>query len=167
MMAGQRRTHAIFLALCLLALGAHPQTEEDLLKIEASINPRRLDRGQEGKVVLKLGLKKGITINAQPSFTIDLKPSEELVFPKGFFTASDLEIEVFRESGKEYLILEDPLEILFTVGPEAPRGYHELEGKIKYFAQSEAENWCLKKTSKFKASFYVRNRNIKKTSSFS
>lgn len=153
----------MLLALCLLVLGAHPQTEENLLlKIEASINPRRLDRGQEGKVVLKLDIKNGITINAQPSFIIELNPSEELVFPKSFFTASDLEIEVFKESGKEYLNLEDPLEILFTVGPEAQRGYHELEGKIKYFAQSIAENWCLKKTSKFKASFYVRNRTVKK-----
>lgn len=151
----------MLLALCLLMLWVYPQTEEDLLKITASINPRRLDRGQEGKVVLKLDIKKGIVINAQPSFIIELKPSEELVFPKSFFTASDLEIEVFKDNGKEYLNLEDPFEILFTVGLEAPGGYHELEGKIKYFAQSNTERWCLKKTSKFKAAFSVRSRTVK------
>lgn len=157
-----RLMRVMLLTLCLLMLGASPQTEEDVLKITASINPRRLDRGQEGRVVLKIDIKKGITINAQPSFIIELEPLEELVFPKSFFTASDLEIEAIKENGKEYLNLEDPLEILFTVGLDAPHGSKELEGKIKYFAQSKEEGWCLKKTSKFKSAFYVRNRTIKK-----
>jgi len=130
--------------------------EEDLIKIDATINPRRLSKGNEGKVVLRFRVKKGITINPQPSFTIELSPSEELVFSKNFFTASDLEIEILEEEGKEYLILNKQIEISFTVSDEAVKGMHSLEGKVKYFAFSKAENWCLKTTSLFTASFYTR-----------
>jgi hypothetical protein len=63
---------------------------EDLIKIEAGIVPRRLSRGQGGKVVLKVGLKKGIAISALPAFTIEFEGNEDLVFPKSFFTGSDL-----------------------------------------------------------------------------
>ena len=123
--------------------------EEDILKIEASISPKRLSRGQEGKVIINLTLKDNITIIPQPSFIIEFSPSEELIFPKNFFTASDLEIEILEENGKEYLNLKDPIEILVTVNLEAKRGDHTLEGKIKYFACSSKEGWCLKNTSKF------------------
>jgi len=136
--------------------------EEDILKIEASISPKRLSRGQEGKVIINLTLKDNITIIPQPSFIIEFSPSEELIFPKNFFTASDLEIEILEENGKEYLNLKDPIEILVTVNLEAKRGDHTLEGKIKYFACSSKEGWCLKNTSKFSASFYTRSTIFKK-----
>lgn len=136
--------------------------EEDILKIEASISPKRLSRGQEGKVIINLTLKDNITIIPQPSFIIEFSPSEELIFPKNFFTASDLEIEILEENGKEYLNLKDPIEIPFTVNLEAKRGDHTLEGKIKYFACSSKEGWCLKNTSKFLASFYTRSTIFKK-----
>ena len=130
--------------------------EEDLIQIDATINPRRLSKGNEGKIILKFRVKEGITINPQPSLTIELSPSEELVFSKNFFTASDLEIEITEEEGKEYLVLTKQVEITFTVSEEAVRGLHSLEGKLKYFAFSKAENWCLKTTSLFTASFYTR-----------
>lgn len=130
--------------------------EEDLIKIDAMINPGRLSRGNEGKVVLKFRVKEGITINPQPSLTIELSPSEELVFSKNFFTASDLEIEILEEEGKEYLVFTKQIEISFTVSDEAEKGLHSLEGKVKYFAFSKTENWCLKTTTFFTASFYTR-----------
>ena len=130
--------------------------EEDLIKIDATINPGRLSKGNEGKIVLKFRVKKGITINPQPSFTIELSSSEELVFSKHFFSASDLEIQILEEDGHEYLVLTEQIEIPFTVSDEAVKGTHTLEGKIKYFAFSKTENWCLKTTTLFSASFYTR-----------
>ena len=130
--------------------------EEDLIKIDATINPGRLSKGSDGKVVLRFRVKEGITINPQPSFTIELSSSEELVFSKYFFTASDLGIEILEEEGKEYLVLTEQIEITFTVSDEAVKGMHSLEGTVKYFAFSKAENWCLKTTSLFSASFYMR-----------
>ncbi len=143
----------LFLFIVFPYLGSQ---EEDLIMIDATINPRRLSKENEGKVVLKLRVKEGITINPQPSFTIELSPSEELVFSKNFFTASDFEIEIAEEEGKEHLVLTKQIEILFTVSDEAVKGTHSLEGKIKYFAYSKTENWCLKTTTSFTASFYTR-----------
>jgi hypothetical protein len=135
---------------------------EDLLKIEASIRPRRLRRGQEGNVVLRITVKEGIKISSQPSFTIEFAPSAELNFPKNFFSASDLEIEIIEEGGKEYLNLTEPIEIPFTVKIEAKRGNHSFSGKVKYFACSMEEGWCLKYTSKFATGFYTSSRIYQK-----
>jgi hypothetical protein len=148
--------------ILLLYIGGFSQTEEDCLRVNASISPRYLSRGQEGKVVLRIRLAEGITINPQPAFIIECDPSDELIFPKNFFTASDLEIEIKEETGEEYLNLEEPVELPFTVSLEAKRGNHSFEGKIKYFAFSKQEGWCLKSTAKFKASFYTRSTRIKK-----
>ncbi len=138
------------------------QEDEECLKVEASVHPRWLSRGQEGTVILKIKLAKGITVNPQPSFIIECSPSLELIFPKNFFTASDLEIEIKEGNGEEYLNLEKPIEIPFTVSLEAKRGNHTFNGKIKYFAFSREEGWCLKSTAKFSASFYTRSTRIKK-----
>jgi len=140
------------------------QEEADCLKVNASISPRYLSRGQEGKVVLKVKLAEGITINPLPSFIIECDTSYELIFPKNFFTASDLEIEIKEENGDEYLYLDKAIEIPFTVSLEAKRGNHSVSGRIKYFAFSEKDGWCLKSTSKFSASFYTRSTMVKKDS---
>jgi hypothetical protein len=137
--------------------------EEKPLKIKSSLSPARLSRAQEGKVVLSLAVDKGITISPHPSFIIEFNPCEELVFPKNFFTASDLEIETTEENGHEYLNLKKPIEIPFTVSTEAQRGRHVLQGKIKYFARSTQEGWCLKVTSEFSTSFYTRQTVLKKS----
>lgn len=134
--------------------------EDDSLKINASINPKRLSRRQEGKVTLEISLKEGISINPQPSFVIEFEPSEEINFPKNFFTASDLEIETLEQDGGEYLNLEEPIEIPFSVKLEARQGNHVLKGKIKYFACCPKEGWCLKSGTAFSASFYTRRTVI-------
>ncbi|MHB8093853.1 MAG: hypothetical protein ACYDH0_02835 [Candidatus Aminicenantales bacterium] len=131
---------------------ANGQSDE-LLKIDSSIKPKRLARGEEGKVVLTLKIPDGTFLSAQPSFIIEFLPAPEIVFPKNFFTASDLGIAVI-EAGKEsYLDLSKPIEIPFTVSPDAIRGGHILEGRIKYFARSPEEEWCYKTTSKFSTAF--------------
>jgi hypothetical protein len=158
-----RRAVFGLIIIVLFCMGVESaQKDEDCLKVNASISPRYLSRGQEGKVVLRIRLEDGVTINPQPSFIIECDPSDELIFPKNFFTASDLEIEIKEETGEEYLNLEEPVEIPFTVSLDAKRGNHSFEGRIKYFAFSKDEEWCLKSTAKFTASFYTRSTRIKK-----
>ena len=136
--------------------------EYDLLEIKASLNPRRLSRGQEGEIVLKFTVAEGIVINSLPNFIIELDPLEELVFPKDFFSAADLAIKVIEENGKEFLELTGPVNIPFTVKLSAKRGNHTVTGKVKYFACSEEEHWCLKDKAQFSASFYTSNRIVQK-----
>jgi hypothetical protein len=100
---------SVFVLLCIFPIFARLFSQEDLLKVESSINPLRLSRGEEGKVTLKISVSKGITISPQPALTIEFSPGEELVFPKNFFTSSDLNLEVLEENGQEYLNLKKPV----------------------------------------------------------
>lgn len=145
-----------FSALLLL------RAQEDFLKIEASVIPRKLFRGEEGTVLLKLSLQKGITVSPHPDFIIEFKACAELVFPKNFFTATDLEIDALEGEGEEYLNLQEPIKVPFTVSLEAKKGSHILEGRIKYFARSKKDGWCVKNTAKFYAAFATRPSVIKK-----
>lgn len=128
---------------------------EELIKVETNIRPLRIARGEEGRVILKISVKEGVTVNTQPAFIVEFSPSEDLVFPKNFFTASDLNIEVVEENDKERLNFKKSVEIPFTVTKKAKRGIHVLEGKVKYFATSAKEGWCLKSSTKFSARILV------------
>jgi hypothetical protein len=130
--------------------------DQALLKAEAAVSPRRLSRSQEGKVILTFTLQEGILISSQPSFTVEFAPSDELVFPKNFFSATDLEIAILEVDGVTYLDLENPIEIPFTVGTEVSRGNYILEGKVKFFAFSRKDGAIVKTSSKFEAAFYAR-----------
>jgi hypothetical protein len=160
---GPGRAGWIFaLAAALVLVPAATAGDDDLLKVEASLRPKSLSRGEEGKVVLHVLVQTGITINPHPAFTIEFAPSRELIFPKNFFTHSDLNMEVLEASGVQYLNLQKAIEIPFTVSLEARRGGHILEGKIKYFAFSKTEGWCLKYTARFAVPFFTRQSVVKK-----
>ncbi|HEB35003.1 MAG TPA: hypothetical protein ENI18_04090 [Candidatus Aminicenantes bacterium] len=147
----------IFLFILIVGISLFAFAEkEDLLRIEASLGPKRLSRGQKGKVVLKLTLEEGIFVSPEPSFIIEFSPCEELIIPKSLSNESDLETDILKENGEDHLDLREAIEIPFTVRLMAKRGRHLLEGKIKYFACSKEEGWCLKNTSKFSAVFYIR-----------
>ncbi len=129
---------------------------DDLLKLEASVEPRRLSRGEEGRVVLKLTVPEGILISPEPAFLIVFDPLPDIVFPKTFFTASDLGLEVIEDAAGTRLNLARPVVVPFSVGLEARRGSHILAGRIKFVARSLAEGWCLKSSAKFSAPFVTR-----------
>lgn len=156
------------LCVLLTSLGAglllHVSAQEELLRIEASITPRRLARGEEGSVILKLSLQEGIVISPHPDFIIEFKPLDALVFPKPFFAASDLGIGAQEKEGEEYLDLKKPVKIPFTVSPEAKKGSYILEGRIKYYARSKSEGWLVKNSAKFFVAFSARAAAVKKKS---
>ncbi len=135
--------------LAILEVSPFLNGQEDLLKVEASVVPRRLARGQEGEVVLKLIVGHGVLISPYPDFLVEFEPCPALVFPKNFFTATDLEIEVLDIEGEKSLDFKKPVRIPFTVSLEAKKGSYILEGRIKYFARSRKEGWCVKSTAKF------------------
>ena len=158
----KKRSAFLFLLTLTASLCPLLWAQEDFLKIEASVIPRKLSRGEEGTVLLKLSLQEGITVSPHPDFIIEFKPCEELVFPKNFFAASDLEIEALEGEDEDYLDLQEPIKVPFTVSLEAKKGSHILEGRIKYFARSKKEAWCVKNTAKFFVTFSTRSSVIKK-----
>ena len=128
-------------------------TAEDLLKIEAAISPKRLVRGQEGKIVLNVRLKKGIAVSALPEFRIEVEGGGDLVFPKTFFTNVDLALPRVEIDGRDCLDLKAPIVIPFSVGPKARRGVYVMRGRVKYFAFDQAGGVCLKSSAKFSTSY--------------
>ena len=148
--------------VCLVLIVFLP-AQEDFLKIEASIVPRKLSRGEEGAVLLKLSLQEGIAVSPQPDFIIEFKPCAEILFPKNFYTATDLEIGTVVQEGEESLDFEKAIRIPFTVTPEAKKGSHILEGRVKYFVRSRAEGWCVKNTAKFFVTFSTRSAAVRKS----
>ncbi|MBN2199461.1 MAG: hypothetical protein JW747_06370 [Candidatus Aminicenantes bacterium] len=148
-------------AACLAVRAGLHAAADDLLKIEASVRPKSLSRGEEGNVVLRVTAGEGISLSPHPSFTIEFSPCPELVFPKKSYTHSDLDIEVLEDEEGKSLNMSDPVEIPFTVSLQAKRGSHILQGKVKYFAYSKKEGWCLKDTAKFSVSFSTRQLSIK------
>jgi len=141
---------------CFLPFSRPSAAQDEFLKVESSARPKRLSRGEEGKIILKLAVPEGVILSPQPSFIIEFNPIPDLVFPKTFFTASDLGIEILEEEGQSRLNLGKPIEIPFTVSPEANRGGHILEGRIKYFARSFKDDWCMKSTAKFSVALSTR-----------
>jgi hypothetical protein len=138
--------------------------QEDFLKIEASIVPRKLLWGEEGAVFLKLSLREGLSVSPQPDFIIEFKPCAEIIFPKNFYNATDLEIETVVRGEEEALDLSRAIRIPFTVSPAAKKGSHILEGRVKYFARSREEGWCVKNTAKFFVTFSTRPVPVPKRS---
>jgi hypothetical protein len=149
---------AFFFAALAVLLSA----QEDFLKIEASIVPRKLSRGEEGAVVLKLSHREDITVSPQPDFIIEFNPCAEIIFPKNFYTATDLEVETVAQEGEESLDLEEAIRIPFTISPEAKKGSHILEGRVKYYARSKKEGWCVRNTAKFFVPFSTRSVSVRK-----
>ncbi len=150
-------------ALLCVSLAVPLSAQEDFLKIEASITPRNLSRGQEGAIILKLSLREGIAVSPRPDFIIEFKPCAEIVFPKNFYTATDLEVETLVREGEESLDLGKAIRIPFTVSLEARKGSHILEGRVKYFARSRTEGWCVRNTAKFFVPFSTRTSVVRKS----
>ena len=136
--------------------------EAELLKVDCTVAPSRLSRGQSGKAVIRFAVRGGVEISPHPDFIIEFSPGPELVFAKNFFTARDLEIKVDEKGGGESLTLGRTIEIPFTVSAEARRGTHRLQGRVRYFARSRSENWCVKETARFSASYYTRSTLVRK-----
>jgi hypothetical protein len=153
-----------WLIIIALACPVLLPAQKDVLKIEVSIQPRRLSPGEEGNIVLKLSLEEGIIVSPHPEFIIEFEPIEAIVFPKNFFAASDLKIETLEKDEEEYLDFKQPVKIPFTVSTEAKKGSYILEGRIKYFARSSKEGWLVKNTAKFFAAFSTRSPARKKKS---
>lgn len=145
--------------LLLMGLVSGSQGDRyNLLTVTASVQPKRLRRGQEGELRLRFRLLPGIIILSQPDFLIEITSSDALSFPKAFYSASDLEMTIIEEEGREYLDMSSGLGIPFTVKRAARSGNHVVRGRVKYFGCAREEGWTLKSKTRFSASFYTSSR---------
>jgi len=152
-----KKAAAGFLLLLGLAAGAGAD-RYDLLRVSGSVEPKRMRRGQEGVLRLRFRVEPGIRILSQPDFKIEITSSDALSFPKAFYSASDLEMTIVEEEGREYLDMSAGVGIPCTVKLEARSGNHVVRGRVKYFGCDREDGWTMKNKTRFSASFYSSSR---------
>lgn len=135
---------------------------EDFLNISANVYPSSIKQGDEGVIIIKITPKNGIKISSFPNFMIKLNPSDNLIFSKQFFTASELNVETEADDNTVFLKLEKKNEIGFKVSDSALIGKINISGDIIFTAVFE-DNWSLKTRQPFNVGFYsVKNDKPKK-----
>ncbi|MCP5052104.1 MAG: hypothetical protein GY940_33355 [bacterium] len=137
-------------------------SQEDYLKITASVEPPNIKQGKEGILKIKFTLKKDIKISSHPKFMINLEKNNNLTFSKLFFTASELDFQTKQENGAVLLELDKEVPIQFKVNEDSLLGKHRIRGEVVYTAIFK-DNWSLKTYQKFSVDFVSkRNRKRKK-----
>ncbi|MEW6456793.1 MAG: hypothetical protein AB1410_08805 [Acidobacteriota bacterium] len=136
--------------------------EEKIVEISASIKPYRIMRGEGGKIILNMRLKKGNYISSAPLLNIEIKSNDGLAFSKNFYTSSDLNIPVIEKDGIKILDVKSHFEIPFKVKEEARPGFKKIEMEIKFFVYSLKSNLCIKYSNKISSGYYIRSKIFRK-----
>lgn len=158
----QKNTSLIIILAFIILLHFNISAKDDYLNITASVIPKRIKQGEEGVLKLKITPKNGIKISSHPKFMIKLKPSDNLIFSKLFFTASELNFETKAENNTVFLNLEKENEISFKVSDSALIGKINISGEI-IFTAVFTDNWSLKTHQPFRVGFYsTKNNKLKK-----
>lgn len=149
------------LVLTLFIININNSSQEDYLKIETQVTPKNIFQGAEGTLKIKITPKEGIKISSHPEFIIKLHDNSNFVFPKIFFTASELNYQTKQEDNVILLDLEKEIEIPFKVNDNSLIGRHKISGEIIFTAIFK-DNWSLKTYQKFITNFFSKKQYKRK-----
>jgi hypothetical protein len=148
----------LFLCCLFLAVGSAP-AQDELLEIECSVTPRQILQGEEGLLKMKIVVRDGVRISANPEFLIRLNENESLSFAKIFFAGSELNLPTTQDKDGVFLDPRKEIEVPFTLSEDALLGNLTVSGEV-VFTMLFPDNWSVKTTQKFSAGF-VSRRNYK------
>lgn len=149
-----------FLFFCCLFLAAGTAfTQDEFLKIECSVSPRQILQGEEGLLKMKIVVRDGVRISANPEFLIRLNENESLSFAKIFFAGSELNLPTNQDKDGVFLDPQKEIEVPFMLSESALLGNLTVSGEV-VFTMLFPDNWSVKTTQKFSAGF-VSRRNYK------
>jgi hypothetical protein len=150
-----------FLIITIFIININHSSQEDYLKIDTRVAPKNIFQGEEGILKIKITPKEGIKISSHPEFIIKLHDNSNLVFPKIFFTASELNYQTKQEDNVILLDLEKEIEIPFKVNDNSLIGRHKISGEIIFTAIFK-DNWSLKTYQKFITNFFSKKKYKRK-----
>lgn len=157
-----RRIVIFIIVILNIFIYTNQSSQEDYLKIVTNVTPERVQQGEEGILKIKITPKDHIRISSHPEFIIKLDQTNTLIFPKIFFTSSELDFQTKQEQETVYLELNKEVEIPFKLSETSLIGKHTINGEIIFTAVFK-DNWSLKTYQKFTAGFRAsRNTKIKK-----
>jgi hypothetical protein len=144
--------YGVLFPISLFLLFGSAFCQDDFLKVECTVSPRSIMQGNDGLLKIKIVVRSGIRISANPEFMIKLDENENLSFSKIFFAGSELNLPITQEKDGIFLDPQKEIEL----------GNLTVSGEI-IFTIFFQDNWSIKTTQKFVAGFSARkNYKIKK-----
>jgi len=150
-----------FLIFSIFFININNSSQEDYLKIDIQVTPKYIFQGEEGTLKIKITPKEGIKISSHPEFIIKLHDNSNFIFPKVFFTASELSFQTKQEDNVILLDLEKEIEIPFKVNDNSLIGRHKISGEVIFTAIFK-DNWSLKTYQKFITNFFSKKQYKRK-----
>ena len=154
--------YGVLLLISLFLLFGSVFCQDDFLKVECTVFPRSIIQGNEGLLKIKIVVRSGIRISANPEFMIKFDENENLSFSKIFFAGSELNLPITQEKEGIFLDPQKEIEVPFKLDESALLGNLTISGEI-IFTIFFQDNWSIKTTQWFVANFVSRkNYKIKK-----
>jgi hypothetical protein len=155
--------YGALLLISFLLLFGSVFCQDDFLKVESTVSPRSIRQGNEGLLKIKIVVRNGIRISANPEFMIKLdEKNENLSFSKIFFAGSELNLPITQEKEGIFLDPQKEIEVPFKLSESALLGNLTVNGEV-VFTMLFQDNWSIKTTQKFSANFVSRkNYKLKK-----
>jgi hypothetical protein len=154
--------HGAPLLISLFLLFGNLFCQDDFLKVECAVSPRSIMQGNDGLLKIKIVVRSGVRISANPEFMIKLDENENLSFSKIFFAGSELNLPITQEKDGIFLDPQKEIEVPFKLSESALLGNLTVSGEI-IFTIFFQDNWSIKTTQKFAANFVSRkNYKLKK-----
>jgi hypothetical protein len=134
--------------------------QDDFLKVECAVSPHSIIQGNDGLLKIKIIVRSGIKISANPEFMIKLdEKNENLSFSKIFFSGSELNLPITQEKEGIFLDPQKEIEVPFKLNESALLGNLTVSGEVVFTILFQ-DNWSIKTTQKFSANF-VSSKNYK------
>jgi hypothetical protein len=146
------------LFLLLLSTGLQ-FAQDDFLRIECTVSPHEVRQGNEGLLKIRILVRNGVKISANPEFLIRMDEDDNLSFAKMFFTGSELNLPTTQENDGVFLDPQKEIEVPFKLSEGALLGNLTVSGEV-VFTMLFPDSWSVKSTQKFSAGF-VSRRNYK------
>jgi len=155
--------YGALLLISLFLLFSSVFCQDDFLKVECTVSPHSIMQGNEGLLKIKIVVRSGIRISANPEFMIKLdEKNENLSFSKIFFAGSELNLPITQEKGGIFLDPQKEIEVPFKLSESALLGNLTVSGEV-VFTMLFQDNWSIKTTQKFTANFVsYKNYKLKK-----
>lgn len=155
--------YGALLLISLFLLFSSVFCQDDFLKVECTVSPHSIMQGNEGLLKIKIVVRSGIRISANPEFMIKLdEKNENLSFSKMFFAGSELNLPITQEKEGIFLDPQKEIEVPFKLSESALLGNLTVSGEV-VFTMLFQDNWSIKTTQKFTANFVsYKNYKLKK-----
>jgi hypothetical protein len=149
----------LFLLFLLFLFTGLQFAQDDFLKIECTVAPHQVLQGNEGLLKIRILVRNGVKISANPEFLIRMDEDDSLSFAKMFFTGSELNLPTTQENDGVFLDPQKEIEVPFKLSEGALLGNLTVSGEV-VFTMLFPDSWSVKSTQKFSAGF-VSRRNYK------